>query len=267
MSMNITLPSGAFTADFSAAQQKRHKWTVDAGLYDGLVGVLHQLGCKSVADLGAGYGHYGAKLAQSGFGVYSCDGTPGISEATAGKVAEKDLSTKIKLGSKWDAVLSLEVGQFIPRKSTETYVRNLVRHAGRAIILTWGNVGQRGRGHVNQKDPQDVEKLLKAHGFEKSAALSKLLIKKVVDRRLKRRAGVFFAPAANLVATSKSKSQLKASVDGPSASPSRSTGTKGVLPTPSLTPPARQTGTKPLKPSPLVATPTGRNTPKSPKGK
>ncbi len=264
--MNITQPNGAFTADYSAAQQKRHKWTVDAGLYDGLLAVLAACGCKSVADFGAGYGHYGEKLANSGFGVYSCDGTPGISEATGAKVAEKDLSTKIKLGSKWDAVLSLEVGQFIPPKSTETYVRNLVRHAGKAIILTWGNVGQRGRGHVNQKDPKDVEKLLKAHGFEKNAALGKLLVKKVVDRRLKRRAGVFMAPAAKLVPTSKSKSPLKTAAGGPPMPPMRSTGTKAPLPTASSAPPRRQTGSQPVKPS-ATAAPAGRSTPKSPKGK
>lgn len=189
--MNLNLPGGAYTQEHAHYTTKKRKWNVDSGLLDGIASVLMQAGCKSVADMGAGIGHYGETLAALGFGVFSCDGTPGVDEATGGRVCEKDLSKKQKMGMQWDAVMSLEVGQFIPKEREKDFVGNLARHAATAVILTWGTPGQRGQGHVNQKTPEDVAAMLKEHGFVKNDWLTKLLVKKVVDRRLKRRARVY----------------------------------------------------------------------------
>ena len=51
-----------------------------------------------------------------------------------------------------DWVLSLEVGEHIPKAFEEALIDNLHRHNTEGIVLSWARVGQGGFGHVNERD-------------------------------------------------------------------------------------------------------------------
>ena len=58
-----------------------------------------------------------------------------------------------------DWVLSLEVGQFIPRSKEEPFLMNLVRHAELGIVILWGSAGP------NPRSAEEVQQLFKPLGF------------------------------------------------------------------------------------------------------
>ncbi|CAG0922877.1 unnamed protein product [Notodromas monacha] len=93
------------------------------------------------------------------------DGTPGIHDLTAGLVKHMDLSKPGYIGQTFNWVLSLEVGEHIPRKYQANYISNLVRHAEEGIVLSWAIEGQKGRSHVNNRNNDVIIAILEGHGF------------------------------------------------------------------------------------------------------
>ncbi|CAG0921487.1 unnamed protein product [Notodromas monacha] len=93
------------------------------------------------------------------------DGTPGIKDLTAGLVKRMDLSKPRYIGRTFNWVLSLEVGEHIPRKYQANYISNLVRHAEEGIVLSWAVEGQGGRSHVNNRNNDIIIAILEGHGF------------------------------------------------------------------------------------------------------
>ncbi|CAG0918873.1 unnamed protein product [Notodromas monacha] len=93
------------------------------------------------------------------------DGTPGIQNLTAGLVKHMDLSKPGYIGRTFNWVLSLEVGEHIPRKYQANYISNLVRHAEEGIVLSWAIEGQGGRSHVNNRNNDIIIAILEGHGF------------------------------------------------------------------------------------------------------
>ncbi|XP_018017001.1 uncharacterized protein LOC108673650 [Hyalella azteca] len=124
------------------------------------------VGNASVADFGAGLGKYGMCLLrknQTNFQlsekqkkeyiadmqatlqsikktpkvVYSWHGFDGgiaIEEVSGGFISHADLSEEgLWLGRKWDWVMSIEVGEHIPRNSEDYFLDNLARHACQGI--------------------------------------------------------------------------------------------------------------------------------------
>ncbi len=105
----------------------------------------------SVADFGAGRGQYG-KCLGTAVGQYTAyDGGEGVEAATDGAVRFLDLSEPTWLGRTFDWVMSLEVGEHIPKEQESAYVGNIVRHASRGVVLSWAVPGQGGHHHVNNQ--------------------------------------------------------------------------------------------------------------------
>ena len=70
---------------------------------------------------------------------------------TVPKVCWIDASKPIKLNKIFDWVLSIEVGEHIPKKSESAFLDNLANHNREGVILSWAVRGQRGHGHVNEQ--------------------------------------------------------------------------------------------------------------------
>ncbi len=105
----------------------------------------------SIADFGAGRGQYG-KCLGTAVGQYTAyDGGEGVEAATDGAVRFLDLSEPTWLGRTFDWVMSLEVGEHIPKEQESAYIGNIVRHAFRGVVMSWAVPGQAGHHHVNNQ--------------------------------------------------------------------------------------------------------------------
>lgn len=138
----------------------------DPGLCRALFGLF--TGC-SVLDLGCGNGYYLQEFRRAGIVCQGVDGNP---DTQHGRVF--DLAFPQDLGE-WDWILSLEVGEHIPAEFEEVYLGNLVRHAGKGVVLSWAVPGQEGHGHVNCHSNDWVLEQMAARGFWSDLGMTLLL--------------------------------------------------------------------------------------------
>lgn len=154
----------------------------DAGLVAALHGVLRD-GELRVLDMGAGVGQYEA----AGLRADAVDGALNVEAYTRGRVHRADFTDPEMLAPRgaalpYDWVLSLEVGEHIPRSGTEAYVENMHRLSSHGIVLSWAVPGQGGHGHVNEMSNADVVKMIEGRGrYTYDAAASQALRAAVSD--------------------------------------------------------------------------------------
>lgn len=122
---------------------------------------------SSIVDIGAGVGQMKVALDRINADVdyVGFDGGANIMEMEGvhapvygddkhiiPKLCWADASKPFDTHRTFDAVLSKEVGEHIPKIGEAAYMDNLVRlakpHGGR-IIMTWAHPGQGGNGHIN----------------------------------------------------------------------------------------------------------------------
>lgn len=128
---------------------------------------------KTVVDLGAGLGHYGKIFKEEGSKVADWkgyDGALNINVVTDGLVNFMDLTQPDAADERdcaaGDWVLSLEVGEHIPKEYMHNFLRNIRCHAREGAVISWAQRGQPGFGHVNRRDVEDVMSLMKKWGFD-----------------------------------------------------------------------------------------------------
>jgi hypothetical protein len=63
-------------------------------------------------------------------------------------------------------VISLEVGEHIPKEFMSIYLDNIKNNCNKYLIMSWAVVGQDGYGHVNCMDNDDVIIEVTKRGFE-----------------------------------------------------------------------------------------------------
>ena len=102
------------------------------------------------------------------------DGAGDVRRYTDGFVRFVDLSMPLSL-PRTDYVLSLEVGEHIPREHEFMYVRNLHAHNCRGIVLSWANIEQMGVAHVNTHSRKYLRTLFASLGYVHSANVSRAL--------------------------------------------------------------------------------------------
>ena len=126
----------------------------------------------SVLELGAGLGCYTYYFQDSGK-VLSIDGYEGaanVEEMSEGFIKQADLTKIQDFGSPaqqllYDWVVCMEVAEHIPPEHEHTFLINLVSHAKRGILLSWGTPHQHGHGHVNLKSNAYVIDMMQNFGF------------------------------------------------------------------------------------------------------
>ena len=104
---------------------------------------------KTVVDFGCGLGDYAKAFKADGYKVEAYDGNPSTETLSGGIGKVLDLSKPFYLGKKFDVVLSLEVGEHIPKEFEDQFIDNITKHAKKHLIISWAVVGQGGDGHVN----------------------------------------------------------------------------------------------------------------------
>ena len=133
-------------------------------------------GRYSINDFGAGIGQYGHALLSadprhrwSGY-----DGAGNVEEVTDGFVQFFDLTLPLSL-PRADWVLSLEVGEHIPRDYEMNYLRNLHAHNCRGMVLSWAYLGKWGVGHVNTHSGAYLLNATAALGYTLDQSATQLL--------------------------------------------------------------------------------------------
>ncbi|XP_066944838.1 uncharacterized protein [Macrobrachium rosenbergii] len=204
------LPSGGFCLDDTKTFQGGNN------VWDGLLcaGLEEIFGHSSVGDFGAGLGHYGSCFLRTGDSIVKSsneaqassltnqyraqmklanlvdkpqvvkswegfDSAFNIEQLSAGKIHTTDLSVPLKLDRKYDWILSLEVGEHIPKEKEQTFIDNLAQHACKGIVLSWAVVGQGGYNHVNTRNNDYVQQQMEKRGLKMDQETSQNLRKKV----------------------------------------------------------------------------------------
>ena len=122
----------------------------DEGLSLSIANFLLSVNANSVIDIGCGNGHYVKKIRDNGIDCYGYDGNPHTEEITNGLCEIADFSVPQYLGI-YDWVLSLEVGEHIPKQYETTFIDNLHVHNKYGMIISWSIPEYGGAGHVNPK--------------------------------------------------------------------------------------------------------------------
>lgn len=120
---------------------------------------------ESVVDFGCGMGEYVKVLQNQDICTEGYDGNPDTVKLTDGLAQVIDLSQPFDLGKKFDWVLSIEVGEHIPKKFEKKFIENLHIHNVKGIVLSWAVKGQGGFGHFNEQNNDYIKKVMMEYGY------------------------------------------------------------------------------------------------------
>jgi SAM-dependent methyltransferase len=130
--------------------------------------VVDLLRPTSVLDVGCGRGTWLAAFARFGAAdVLGVDGShvaPGDLEIASTSFLAHDLTRPLRLGRRFDLVVSLEVAEHLDESVASEFVGSLVAH-GAAVLFSAAVPGQGGAGHVNERWPSYWAARFAEHGY------------------------------------------------------------------------------------------------------
>jgi hypothetical protein len=136
----------------------------DQSLCNQLIVFLKKNNINTLVDFGCGTGEYVKKFIKENIHCEAYDGNPNTEILTGGIGKVLDLSNTFDLNKQFDCVLSLEVGEHIPKKYEQIFIDNICHHTNKFLILSWAVIGQGGHGHFNcQNNKYIIEQLEKRH--------------------------------------------------------------------------------------------------------
>lgn len=147
----------------------------DPNLSMALIDFFYEEQASTLVDFGCGKGDYVKAFKTCGFDVIGYDGNPNTIRWSDGLCRIIDLSEPFTLGETFDWVLSLEVGEHIPKKYETIFIENLHRHAKKGIVLSWAIKGQGGYGHVNTQNNEYIKALMASYGYTNDEAAERRL--------------------------------------------------------------------------------------------
>lgn len=155
--------TGSFTGD------NDHK--LDKSVINNLIDFCAVENVNSVLDLGCGWsGGYVEALREKNIDCIGYDGNPLIKEQNKPYLKHlllnEPFSESFKKENKRDLILSLEVGEHIPKKFQDIYVDNLASVCDKYLIVSWALPSQGGLGHVNEMPKSMSRELFKKRGFK-----------------------------------------------------------------------------------------------------
>ena len=136
-------------------------------------------------------GKYVNNFIKNGINTRGFDGNPNTSEITNGICEVLDLSTNIIFDEPFSWVLSLEVGEHLPKKFEDTFINNLHFNNKDGIILSWAIKGQPGDGHVNCQNNNYIKNKICKLGYVNDKKMEHKLRKKAGVRWFKKTIMVF----------------------------------------------------------------------------
>ncbi|MDB5279450.1 MAG: hypothetical protein JWR61_4405 [Ferruginibacter sp.] len=117
--------------------------------------ILHP---KSVIDIGCGTGEW-LKVWNEDFGVEDIKGVEGpyikrdLVKINPDKLAIQDLKLSYSENRKYDLAMSLEVGEHLPKESSEKFIKTLTCLSN-VVLFSAAIPGQEGTYHINEQYPE-----------------------------------------------------------------------------------------------------------------
>jgi len=152
------LKNGSWSGEVST--QHKH----DPRLELALIEFFQKKKIKTILDLGAGKGHYTEGFIKNGFFASCYDGNPNTQNLSNGRCGIIDLTKEINF-SKYEWVLSLEVGEHLPKEFEDVLLNNLINNSTHGIVLSWAIPGQGGDGHVNEQTNEYIKNKMRTLGY------------------------------------------------------------------------------------------------------
>lgn len=130
---------------------------------------------KPVFDFGCGNGYYLGQLEKAGFEGLGFEGYQ-LNNFQCSKVTIADLTKGVRILNPVQngdiegkylkgSVISLEVGEHLPKAAQETFMQTLTQNCSKHLVMSWAEIGQPGLGHINCRDQKEVIADVCARGF------------------------------------------------------------------------------------------------------
>jgi tetratricopeptide (TPR) repeat protein len=119
---------------------------------------------KQLTDFGCGSGYYLKYFKSKGFtNILGYEGQQS-NHFVFDKIKIQDLTQPFMVESQGN-VLSLEVGEHIPKKYQNVFIENICNACDDILILSWATRGQKGVNHVNCLNNEEAISLIESKGF------------------------------------------------------------------------------------------------------
>jgi len=163
----------------------------DWNLAEAIVDFLRKEKAETLVDFGCGDGDYVNHFIKNGIRAIGYDGNPVTKDASGGTCFVLDLSNPVDLHKQYDWVMSLEVGEHLPKKYETIFIENLVRHVKDGLILSWAIKGQGGTGHFNEQNNDYIKQIFASIGWYNDLEAENSLRKAAVQSWFKNTVMVF----------------------------------------------------------------------------
>ena len=137
----------------------------DENLCNYLIKFFKEEKIKNVVDFGCGMGYYVQKFIENDIRSIGFDGNPNTDMLTNNTCKVLDLSKPINFDTKYSWVISLEVGEHLPKEFEDIFIENLHINNLKGIILSWAVKGQGGSGHVNEQNNDYIKSKICKLGY------------------------------------------------------------------------------------------------------
>jgi cyclopropane fatty-acyl-phospholipid synthase-like methyltransferase len=137
----------------------------DEVLLNELKKIINKNQINNLVDLGCGNGYYASNFKDILYNMECFDGNPYTNEITNGLCNVLDFSKPFDLNKTFDCVMSLEVGEHIPKQFESIFLDNVSKHSHNIILLSWAIPNQPGDGHVNCQENEYIINEMGKRGF------------------------------------------------------------------------------------------------------
>jgi len=120
---------------------------------------------ETTYDFGCGMGSYLNDLYNEGHhNIFGIEMEPPKTDFPF-TMLSKNLTESFIIGDKGN-VISLEVGEHIPKEFQNIYLDNIINHCKKNLIISWALRGQGGYGHVNELNNDEIIPIIESKGFK-----------------------------------------------------------------------------------------------------
>ena len=141
----------------------------DKSLSESLIYFLNKENIKFVIDFGCGEGKYVEGFNRNNIKCIGYDGNPDTENKDNCYI--KDLSVDFILENKPEWIISLEVGEHIPKIYEKNFINNLNNNNTKGIIISWAVKGQGGTGHVNEQNNEYIKNIFVELGYRNEKSI------------------------------------------------------------------------------------------------